>query len=90
MHCAMRYVMHYVMHYVLHQVAKLRVELDAERHLRRDLQQEASRFRSVRPTHGIPTDPLSAGRKRGGVGGAALTADLAAGRLAVHACTGPG
>ena len=30
------------------QVAKLRVELDAERHLRRDLQQEANRFRSVR------------------------------------------
>ena len=30
------------------EVAKLRVELDAERHLRRDLQQEANRFRSVR------------------------------------------
>lgn len=30
------------------EVAKLRVELDAEKHLRRDLQQEANRFRSVR------------------------------------------
>ena len=29
------------------EVAKLRVELDAEKHLRRDLQQEANRFRSA-------------------------------------------
>lgn len=33
------------------EVAKLRVELEAERHLRRDLQQEANRFRSVRRSH---------------------------------------